>query len=44
MDDQAALLEALRLQLDFGADEALEATPIGLRAAPPAPGPLGAQA
>lgn len=33
MEDQAALLAALRLQMDFGADEALEAAPIGLRVA-----------
>ena len=40
MEDQAALLAALRLQLDFGADEALEALPTGLRpAAPAAPMP-----
>jgi len=30
MDDHAALLAALRLQLDWGADEALEAAPLGL--------------
>lgn len=37
MDDQAALLAALRLQVDFGADEALEAVPIGLRVTAPTP-------
>lgn len=37
MEDQAALLAALRLQLDFGADEALEALPTGLHSAVPPP-------
>lgn len=32
MDDRAAWLEALRLQVDFGADEALDRIPAGLRA------------
>ncbi|NDG50937.1 MAG: uracil-DNA glycosylase, partial [Rhodospirillales bacterium] len=32
MDEHAALLAALRLQLDWGADEALEAAPLGLAA------------
>jgi DNA polymerase len=32
MDDHAALLAALRLQLDWGVDEALEAAPLGLHA------------
>ena len=31
MEDRAALLAALRLQLDFGADEALDDAPAGLR-------------
>ena len=34
MDDQSALLAALKLQLDWGVDEALEAKPRGLNAQP----------
>ncbi|MXP62505.1 uracil-DNA glycosylase, partial [Roseomonas sp. M0104] len=37
-DDTAALLAALRLQLDWGADEALAEAPLDRLAAPP-PGP-----
>lgn len=39
MDDQQALLAALKLQLDWGVDEALEASPRGLQPRP-APAPL----
>ncbi len=37
-EDRAALLAALRLQIEWGADEALEAVPPGLAAARPAGG------
>lgn len=42
-DDRAALLAALRLQLDWGADEALAETPLDrLAAPPPSPPEIGA--
>lgn len=44
MEERAALLEALRLQMDFGADEALEERPLGLNTRKPPPAPVVAPA
>ncbi len=40
MEDQAALLAALRLQIEWGADEALAEAPLGLAVRAPTPAPV----